>query len=44
MRFSATPVEHKIGPPVLGEHTDDVLKSLGKSAEEIAKLKSEGIV
>lgn len=44
MRFSATPVEHKIGPPVLGEHTDDVLRSLGKSAEEIAKLKSEGIV
>ncbi len=44
MRFSETPVEHKIGPPVLGEHTDDVLKSLGKSADEIAKLKSEGIV
>jgi formyl-CoA transferase len=44
MRFSETPVEHKLGPPVLGQHTDEVLTSLGKSAEEIAKLKSEGIV
>jgi crotonobetainyl-CoA:carnitine CoA-transferase CaiB-like acyl-CoA transferase len=44
MRFSATPVEHKIPPPTLGEHTDEVLTSLGKSAEEIAKLKSDGIV
>jgi formyl-CoA transferase len=44
MRFSETPVEHKLGPPVLGEHTEEVLASLGKSAEEIAKLKSDGIV
>jgi len=45
MRFSQTPVEHKIGPPLLGQHTDEVLsKSLGKSADEIAKLKADGIV
>ncbi len=45
MRFSETPVEHKIGPPLLGQHTDEVLsKTLGKSAEEIAKLKADGIV
>jgi formyl-CoA transferase len=44
MRFSETPVEHKIGPPTLGQHTDEVLSSLGKSAEEIAKLKADGIV
>ena len=45
MRFSETPVEHKIGPPLLGQHTDEVLsKALGKSAAEIAKLKADGIV
>jgi crotonobetainyl-CoA:carnitine CoA-transferase CaiB-like acyl-CoA transferase len=44
MRSSATPVEHKIGPPLLGQHTDEVLAALGKSAEEIARLKSDGIV
>ena len=45
MRFSETPVEHKLGPPVLGQHTDEVLaETLGKSAAEIAKLKSDGIV
>jgi crotonobetainyl-CoA:carnitine CoA-transferase CaiB-like acyl-CoA transferase len=44
MRFSETPVEHKLPPPTLGEHTDEVLSTLGMSPEEIAKLKSDGIV
>jgi formyl-CoA transferase len=45
MRFSGTPVEHTAGPPTLGQHTDEVLaKTLGKSADEIAALKAEGIV
>ncbi|MFO0520730.1 MAG: CaiB/BaiF CoA transferase family protein [bacterium] len=44
MRFSATPVEHR-RPPLLGEHTDDVLGGLlGRSAGEIAALRSRGIV
>jgi formyl-CoA transferase len=45
MRFSGTPVEHSAGPPTLGQHTDEVLaRTLGKSADEIAALKAEGIV
>ena len=45
MRFSETPVEHKIPPPLLGQHTDEVLASvLGKSADEIAALKKAGTV
>lgn len=44
MRFSGTPIEHRQGPPVLGEHTDEVLGSLGKSAADIAALKAKGIV
>jgi len=45
MRFSATPLEHKIPPPTLGEHTDEILRGvLKKSAAEIAKLKADGTV
>lgn len=31
-------------PPLLGEHTDDLLDELGYSAEEIASLREEGVV
>jgi crotonobetainyl-CoA:carnitine CoA-transferase CaiB-like acyl-CoA transferase len=45
MRFSGTPLEYKLAPPVLGEHTDAVLAGLlGKSEAEIARLRSAGIV
>jgi crotonobetainyl-CoA:carnitine CoA-transferase CaiB-like acyl-CoA transferase len=41
MRFSGTPLEYRQAPPVLGEHTDEVLKSLlGKSDAEIAALRA----
>jgi crotonobetainyl-CoA:carnitine CoA-transferase CaiB-like acyl-CoA transferase len=43
MRFSGTPLEHKAPPPLLGEHTEDVLaKVLGKTAAEIEKLRATG--
>ncbi len=44
MRFSGTPIEHHRGPPMLGEHTDEVLAALGKSAADIAALKAKGTV
>ena len=45
MRFSETPIEHHAPPPLLGEHTDEVLRGLlGKSEGEVARLRSEGIV
>ena len=45
MRFSATPLEHAVAPPVLGQHTDEILRTLlGKSAAEIAKLRADGIL
>jgi crotonobetainyl-CoA:carnitine CoA-transferase CaiB-like acyl-CoA transferase len=45
MRFSETAVEHQLAPPLLGQHTDEVLRSLlGKSDAEIARLRSEAIV
>lgn len=43
--FSGTPLEYTQAPPVLGEHTDTVLEDmLGKSAEQIEKLKLDGVV
>jgi crotonobetainyl-CoA:carnitine CoA-transferase CaiB-like acyl-CoA transferase len=45
MRFSATPLEHKLAPPVLGQHTEEVLRDVLRLDErEIARLRSEGIV
>jgi crotonobetainyl-CoA:carnitine CoA-transferase CaiB-like acyl-CoA transferase len=45
MRFSATPIEHERPPPLLGEHTDEVLRGvLGMKPEEIAKLRADGAV
>jgi crotonobetainyl-CoA:carnitine CoA-transferase CaiB-like acyl-CoA transferase len=44
MRFSATPVEHAVPPPTLGQHTDEVLRWLGKSEAEISRLRREAVV
>nr|WP_081488876.1 tripartite tricarboxylate transporter substrate-binding protein [Cupriavidus basilensis] len=45
MRFSATPLTHHRGPPVLGEHTDAVLgESLGMAPEELARLRAAGVI
>ena len=45
MRFSETVLEHNAPPPLLGEHTDAVLRELlGKSAEEIARLRETGAI
>ena len=45
MRFSGTPLEHNAAPPVLGQHTEEVLRGLlKKSDEEIAQLRAAKIV
>jgi crotonobetainyl-CoA:carnitine CoA-transferase CaiB-like acyl-CoA transferase len=45
MRLSATPVEYRLAPPLLGEHNEEILKGLlGKSDVELAALKSGGII
>ncbi len=45
MRFSATPITYEVPPPTLGQHTAEVLaKRLSMSAEEIERLKRDGIV
>ncbi|HEY6865131.1 MAG TPA: CaiB/BaiF CoA-transferase family protein [Burkholderiales bacterium] len=45
MRFSATPVEHRLAPPVLGQHTDEVLRGLLALGDaEIARLRADGVI
>ncbi len=45
MRFSETRIDYRLAPPLLGQHTDEVLSGLlGKSAAEIAQLRSAGVI
>jgi CoA:oxalate CoA-transferase len=44
IRFSQTPVTPTTGAPVLGEHTECVLRQFGYGDEEIAQLKAMSVV
>jgi crotonobetainyl-CoA:carnitine CoA-transferase CaiB-like acyl-CoA transferase len=44
VKLHGTPGEVRERPPILGEHTDQVLRELGFSAAEINALKQEGAV
>jgi crotonobetainyl-CoA:carnitine CoA-transferase CaiB-like acyl-CoA transferase len=45
IKFSATPIEYRSAPPMLGQHTTDILSTLGGLSDtEIAALKDKGIV
>jgi crotonobetainyl-CoA:carnitine CoA-transferase CaiB-like acyl-CoA transferase len=45
MKFSGTPLEFRNPPPVLGQHTDEVLSQVLKlDAAAISKLRGDGIV
>ena len=44
-KSSDTPVEYKLSPPRLGEHTEQVLKELfGYSSERLISLKGRGMI
>src|SRR5690606_15969430 len=45
IRLSATPVEYRNAPPLLGEHTESVLRRrLGLGQEEIDGLRGAGVI
>lgn len=45
IRYSATPIEHTVAPPTLGQHTDAVLgEALGLCAADIAALRDKGVI
>jgi crotonobetainyl-CoA:carnitine CoA-transferase CaiB-like acyl-CoA transferase len=45
IRYSRTPISYDVPPPLLGEHTEEVLRDLlGKTPEEIAHLRAENVI
>ena len=44
INLSATPVQYLRAPPMLGQHTDEVLSAAGWSAARIAVLRKTGVV
>lgn len=45
MRLSASPADNDKAPPLLGQHTDEVLREvLGRSDAEIAELRSKNVL
>ncbi len=45
LRLSATPVEYRNAPPLLGEHTETILaERLGLDGETIAGLRARGVI
>ena len=42
--LSATPASIRTAPPLLGEHSDEILAEAGYSAAEIAALRAAGVI
>lgn len=45
IRLSRTPIEYERAPPLLGQHTDEVLSQVLKlDAAEVARLRADGVI
>lgn len=44
MKLSATPVQYRRPPPLLGEHTNEVLHELGWRTDEVEALRNLGVI
>jgi crotonobetainyl-CoA:carnitine CoA-transferase CaiB-like acyl-CoA transferase len=44
MKFEGADMNVRIKPPLLGEHTEEVLCDLGYSPAKIIELKNEGVI
>ena len=44
MKLSATPVTVRRAPPLLGQHTEEVLRAAGCTADEIQALRAQAVI
>jgi crotonobetainyl-CoA:carnitine CoA-transferase CaiB-like acyl-CoA transferase len=44
MKFSETPIQYRRAPPLLGEHTVELLREAGLDDDEIASLRRENVI
>jgi crotonobetainyl-CoA:carnitine CoA-transferase CaiB-like acyl-CoA transferase len=45
LKLSETPVRTDLPPPLLGQHTDEVLTQvLGYSAAQLAQMRGQGVI
>ncbi len=44
MKLSATPVQYRHAPPLLGQHSDELLREAGCSADDIAAWRAAGVI
>jgi crotonobetainyl-CoA:carnitine CoA-transferase CaiB-like acyl-CoA transferase len=44
LRLTNAPLQHERAPPLLGEHTEEVLREAGLSDAEIAQLRARGAI
>ncbi len=44
IKSSLTPVSYRCPPPILGQHTEEILVSLGYSRDDIDSFKTDGVI
>jgi crotonobetainyl-CoA:carnitine CoA-transferase CaiB-like acyl-CoA transferase len=44
LQYRGTPAQYRLPPPLVGQHTDELLTALGYGASEVAVLKESGAV
>jgi len=44
LRFTEAPLEHGAPPPLLGQHTEEILRELGIDGAEIEQLRQSGVL
>jgi formyl-CoA transferase/CoA:oxalate CoA-transferase len=42
--FSETPAEIRLPPPLLGQHTEEILKTIGLTDADFAQLRKDGVI